>query len=332
MKKITCISYHATGSGAVDDFLREFDDIKFAPRDVECRFLQDPDGIADLEYNLIDNWHRLNSGFAIKRYEKFVKYYNHTYSLIFGDKWKKYSEEYIKKLIEFDYDGYWHCDVRLLNFYKTFIYYCRRAISKITPRKYRKTTDYNYFPNEKSYHTKLTREEFYKITSEYCERLCTALGKNTSEYVILDQFVSTTNVKRYINYVNDLKVIIVDRDPRDLYVQLMRDRGHVLPTEVKKFIEVYRDARTTVNEEIKNKEVLKIQFEDLIYKYDETTKKICDFLRLDDEKHKNKKKYFDPTISIKNTQIFNKDNAIKEKYKKEIMIIEKELKEYLYQF
>ena len=67
MKKVTCISYHNSGSGAVDDYLREYSGIEFAPSDVECRFLQDPDGISDLEYNLVDNWHRLNSGFALKR-------------------------------------------------------------------------------------------------------------------------------------------------------------------------------------------------------------------------------------------------------------------------
>ena len=68
MTVITCISFHGTGSGAVDDFFKEFDNCPSAPSDVECRFLQDPDGVCDLEYNLIDNPHRLNSGYALKRY------------------------------------------------------------------------------------------------------------------------------------------------------------------------------------------------------------------------------------------------------------------------
>ena len=42
--------------------------------DYEFRFVQDPDGICDLEYNLVLNNHRHNSGYAIKRYEKNVKY------------------------------------------------------------------------------------------------------------------------------------------------------------------------------------------------------------------------------------------------------------------
>ena len=73
MKKISCVGYHATGSGAVDDFLREFDNIQTAEYGIECRFLQDPDGISDLEHQLIENYHRLNSGFALKRFLMFAK-------------------------------------------------------------------------------------------------------------------------------------------------------------------------------------------------------------------------------------------------------------------
>ena len=86
MKIITNIGYHGTGSGALDDFFREFDNIPCAPSEYECRFLQDPDGISDLEYNLIDNPNRLNSGFALKRYLLFCKNNNRMYKKIFGKK------------------------------------------------------------------------------------------------------------------------------------------------------------------------------------------------------------------------------------------------------
>ena len=165
MKKITCISYHNSGSSAVDDLLREFDGVGFSKmREVECRFYQDPDGISDLEYNLIDNWHRLNSGFAIKRFRHFAKFYNRTYTRLFGENWQKYCEEYTNSLTEFEYAGYWHGDRRLLPFHKTFIYKCRRAASLVMPKKYRKTPDYNYFPSIHSLFTQPTREEFYKKT------------------------------------------------------------------------------------------------------------------------------------------------------------------------
>ena len=115
MKKITCVGYHATGSGAVDDFLREFDNIEAAKYGVESRFLQDPDGVSDLEYNLVENPHRLNSAFAIKRFLKYVENEERTYKHIFGEHWKRISVDYIDKISDFKYHGTWAADIWLLN-------------------------------------------------------------------------------------------------------------------------------------------------------------------------------------------------------------------------
>jgi len=328
MKKITCISYHNSGSGAVDDFLREFDGIQFAPSDVEARFLQDPDGISDLEYNLVDNWHRLNSGFAIKRFEKFANYYNHTYSLIFGSEWKNQTKQYVQKLIDFSFPGYWHADVRLQNDISQLIYKLKRGISKLSPQKYRKSPDYNYYPNLISYHSRPDRETFYRITRDFCENLCNSISHEGTEYIVLDQCVSTTNISRYLNYIDDLKVIIVDRDPRDLFIQGIRGNTHVLPHNPSLFAVQYMDMRFSIDEELKNPNVIKIQFEDLIYNYDQTTKLICDFLGLDPEKHIRKKEFFNPAISIKNTQMWKRDKGLN----MEINELEKKLKKYFYEF
>ena len=70
-----------------------------------------------------------------------------------------------------------------------------------------------------------------------------------------------------------------------------------------------------------------IQFEDLVYKYDEMLAKIKDILQLNDACHSKKKQMFNPERSINNTQLFMKD-----KYKKEVEIIERELSEFIYEF
>lgn len=328
MKKVTCISYHNSGSGAVDDYLREFRDFSFAPTDVECRFLQDPDGIADLEYNLVDNWHRLNSGFAIKRYEKFARRNRYTYELIFGKDWLLETRKYIDSLVDFEFPGYWHADINEQPFLPWFVFKCRRAFSKIMPKKYRKTQDYNYFPNLVSYHSFCTREAFYKKTQQYTESLCRKMGYSEDSYVVLDQCVPTTNISRYLNYINHLKVIIVDRDPRDLYIQGTRAGTHVLPHDPVLFAQQYRDMRHSAAQEVKNESVLKIQFEDLIFKYDETTKKIQDFLGISEETHLYPRKFFDPDRSIKNTKLWETDS----RYYAQIEILTRELHDYLYNF
>ena len=70
--------------------------------------------------------------------------------------------------------------------------------------------------------------------------------------------------------------------------------------------------------------VTKVQFEDLIYKYEETIDCLLKFA--DIEKVKYKKDKFDPAVSIKNTHLWIKYPELKE----EIEYIENCLSEYCY--
>lgn len=327
-KYITCISYHGTGSGAVDDFFREFDNFASAQSEVECRYLQDPDGISDLEYNIIENPHRLNSGFALKRYLIFAKKMEYTYRKIFGKKWMEYSKEYIDSIAKFSYKGYWHGDLRIISSVKLGIYYFRRAWSKIVPKKYKKETWYNYFPNMESYHSFISEEEFLENTKKYTTKLCGLLNNENKEFLMLDQFVPTMNIKRYMRYMDNLKVIIVDRDPRDTYLNMMRLGDHVLPKDPHQFCTVYRDIRRTLDEETKNENVIYVRFEDLIYKYDETAKRLIDFVGIKEENHVRPKSVFKPEVSKNNTQQWKNYPQLEN----EMKIIEEKCKEYLYTF
>ena len=96
MRFITCASYYGSGSSAITDFVSEFDSV-YSFTDEEFRFVQDPDGVSDLEYNLVENFNRHNSGHAIKRYKKLVNFYcgnmfGKKYEKFFHGNWKKYSD------------------------------------------------------------------------------------------------------------------------------------------------------------------------------------------------------------------------------------------------
>ena len=73
LRFITCASYHGSGSSAVTDLISEFDEVKSCGVE-EFRFVHDSDGIADLEYNLVWNFNRVNTSRAINRYLKIVNY------------------------------------------------------------------------------------------------------------------------------------------------------------------------------------------------------------------------------------------------------------------
>lgn len=327
MQKVTCISYHATGSGAVDDYLREFEGFNFAASGVECRFLQDPDGISDLAYNLIDNPNRLNSGFALKRYLKFAKDNHRTYEHIFGSAWMEETHRYIDSLVTLKFKGYWHEELFLMPITKRVYYKFRRAISKVAPKRFKDPSWKNYFPNEEFYHVYIDEKDFFQRTKEYINSLCERVG-NDSNFFMLDQFIPTSNIERYLKYVDNIKVIIVDRDPRDVLIQNIIVNDHVLPKKAEDFAIVYRDHRQMASMDLENSNVLRIQFEDLIYKYDETTKVIRDFLGIDEEKHIRPFAFFKPEQSIKNTKMW----ASHPEYADVAAKISQLLPEYLYDF
>ncbi len=328
LRVVSCVGYHVTGSGAVDDYLKEFGSCVSTPFEKECRFIQDPDGISDLEYNLIQNWHRLNSGFAIKRFRSFCKRYNASYSAIFGKEWMRIVDEYLEKLISFTFKGYWHADIRVQRPIPAVVYYLKRILQNILhipPWKW------NLLPNEKTYHVYLTEDEFINKTQIFTDKLIrSARNGNNEGFLLLEQLIPTTNIKKCMRYFSDIKVIIVDRDPRDVYITHARCNMHVLPYDVDKFCESYVDSRRNIKFELEGMQdqVLFVKFEDLIYKYDTTTDNIKKFLGIDESDHLYPMAVFDPNVSANNT----KQWLNFPEYRYNCDLIEQKIPEYLYKF
>ena len=163
MKIVTCVGYHATGSGLIDDYLREFSCVAQGGYDKECRLLQDPDGVSDLEYNLVENPHRLNSGYALKRFRAMMKRYRRNYSAILGKDYMDLIDDYINQLTDFEYQGYWFADVWLQPDWRRYVWYARRVVNQLKPKCFRYSNSHNYFPDIKTIHCNLTEEEFLRM-------------------------------------------------------------------------------------------------------------------------------------------------------------------------
>lgn len=323
MKKIACVGYHATGAGVIDDLFREFDNVAQGKYEVETRLLQDPDGISDLEFNLVENPHRHNSGFAIKRYLKYADRMHRMYNNIFGKKWMEITKEYADSLIKLDYKGYWFGDLWLISPFWKYLLLFRRAYAKLMPKRFRTPAYHNYFPWLHTYHVSITEEEFLHKTRTYIDSLCDALNVNNREYVLLDQILSPSNPERYVRYVNDLKVIIVDRDPRDVYVNQKNAKEHTLPMTPHEFCVVYKDIRKQPKNIPSN--CLYVTFEQMVLDYDNMVQKVLDFVGIDKSHHIYPKTFFNPQKSINGVESWKRFPEFSE----DIAIIEKELPEFI---
>ena len=157
------------------------------------------------------------------------------------------------------------------------------------------------------------------------------LGYNKTEIIVLNQPFAGNNPKASFPYYEKPKAIIVDKDPRDLYFQCKYEvKSNCTWTpcyEVKKYIEYYKAIRKEMPRKSET-DILFLRFEDLIYEYDKTIERIESFIGLDHNKHTNVKRYFDPEISINNTQLFRKYKQ----YHDDIELIEHELSDFLYPY
>lgn len=329
MRIITCASYYGSGSSAITDLISEYSSV-YSFTYEEFRFVQDPNGIADLEYNLVENFNRHNSGYALKQYKKMVDFYcgsfiNPRYERYFKGNWKKYSYQYIDKLTDFKYHGWWQYD--LLNKGKTY-YFIKRV-----PNKFLKKTVWrnqpertlNNMKKEITYCSHPTETKFLLSTQKYIDNLFNSV--TNKENIMVDQLVPSTNLSRYLRYFNNIKVFIVDRDPRDIYIlEKYVWKDGIIPTDPKIFCKWFEYTRNDRRKELKDNRVKYIQFEDLIYHYDKTVQNIENWLGFNAKEHVQKGKLLNPRISRNNTQTWKK-------YKcdlQDIKYIENKLAQYLY--
>lgn len=332
-KIITCTGFYGTGSSAITDFLSEFDNCT-SLGDYEFRFIHEPNGIRDLEYNIIENNHRHNTSNAIKQY---IKYANHLngdiirkgYRRYWGDYFMEATKKYINNICEVQCGTWWNYD----QYQKGTLFNDLDLIYKGICNKLG-FVDRSLLTlmGEKGYYTAISKEEFYQHTQEYISNLINFINKTNSDFIMLDQLVPPVNIDQYLHYFkDDLKVIVVDRDPRDCYLleAVVWKTGIIPYKSVTDFCKWYKIIRKNINVDKENTSViLRINFEDMVYQYDETIAKIMDFIGLEVSNHKFVKEKFNPSISINNTNL----KYLYPEYRKDIAIIEEELSEHIYDF
>ena len=320
---VCVLGYGWSGSSAVVDLLKEFDG-NWDP-EVEFRILKDPHGVMDLEHTLVDQWDALNVDIAVRDFLDFAAFLNNnegkfqrglSYSKAFNGKFMKTSIDFINDVTDFEYKGFW------------WIFHYREKYFKWLSKKIaNKFVKQNY---EKSmYFSSITRDKFYDAVRKYLNALIEAVSTDKNyKNIVLDQAVPVQHPLKAFDYLENAKVIIVDRDPRDIYCDLVElekliGKDIAQTHDVMKYVRWHRKYRE--NSLIQNENILRIRFEDLVLDYDKIVKEILAFLGDEELMHSNVKQFFDPAISKKNIGKYKTFP-----YQDEIRVLERELAEYLY--
>ena len=321
-----------SGSGAVYDLLREYSGMTVT-QDCEMSFVYRPDGITDLQYHLFHPARFFSSDYAIKRFRnkihKFFRLHPEFWGLKDYNGIYKLTDTYLDSLTDVKWRGWWTQDASYMEGTAYFIY---RLLNKLTVP----VPALNLKMQRKFYYRDMCLSvcpnSFIEKTQQYLVDLYSILGYDiVNDTVILNQAFSADNPTASSVFYRNAKAIVVDKDPRDLYLLLKRESFKDCawtPTDnVMDFIKYYRLMRRDYQGINKETDLL-IKMEDLVYEYESSVTNIENYLNTKKERHKYPLMYFNPQKSINNTQLFRKYPDMK----KDIDLIEKELEDYLYDF
>jgi hypothetical protein len=327
---VSVIGYGWTGSSAYIDLLKEFSDIGALPG--EFRIAKDPYGLVDLEESLVHNWDYIRNDIAIRdfidycemlsRDTSFFKKSGKNFSNKLDVDFMKESNEFIDNLTDMSYVG----DTSLHR-YKT------SALKYSYMRLRTKYSKFNHNNSKKMYLSRPNKEKFIMEARRYINNLFSEyVRQNNISTIILDQAISPTNIVKTSAYFEKIKVIIVDRDPRDIYANLAKRNSLFGPdininNSPERYIKWHLKLReTSVNDNVCDIKIpiLRVSFESLICDYEATVDKVSDFIG-GDKFHKSQYKNFNPEFGKKNVGMWKKykDQKVMEK-------ISKELQEYCY--
>jgi len=316
MKIITSIGLGYSGSSAIYEFLQQTNFFFDPFPNAEFSITYDPGGIMDIDTCIANKFTPNKTKIVFEQFKKNIKFYtNQSYGLKPGKnlKIKNYSfekilSEYLNSIIHLNYEGesfyLRHNNTRSVNFFKKLLFKFNKKIKG----------QMLLFCNE---------DQFKQKTSDLFNKLF-ILNNEEKKDVIIDQGGTIWNPYSSTIYFNNPRCLIIYRDPRDIFSEFKLKSSFSYPgNDVNIFCSWYKKIISQINEnETKESNILKLNFEDFIFNHKETVNLISEHIstNIDSENVE-----FNLSKSKKNISRYMQDLS-----KEEILIIEKELKNFLY--
>lgn len=319
---VGAVGFSWSGSSAVSDLLMEFDNTQvYKP---EFFYPYYPDCLEDLDYHLNDQCSKfISSTIAIQRFKKTINrlLYKQTNGRIV-----KLTEEYVNNLVQARWVGRSLGEEANPAYRKIAVFIYQRIITRRMQSEF--CREHKVFPLREQY-LSIMPDDFEEKTQKYIDGIMEILGLDLTKTIVLDQPFPGNDPQRSMRYFRDSKAIIVDRDPRDIYMivkKFFKNRCYQFPDKIDQFIPYYAMLHKPMDKTNGDPNVLHIRFENLVYNYQQTVNDIIRFLDLGE--HISPKKYFVPEMSMANTRLFEKCTEFRD----DIAQIENKLSTYLFDF
>jgi len=341
MSNVVCYGgYYSTGGSVIRDIFREFEPaFDFS---IEFRLLKERFGLFDLEDVLLRSYAPENIDLAIRdfswlatnlarksgRFRKMGMSYDLRTNHVFSGATK----EFLDTISDYKYPMSWH----FLEFEKGYAAQIASRVAKRLSKDIRR--------KEGTYLATLAypgAENYFEAARKYLNTILDGIrsvnGRGSSSLVGLHNAIppfSTQLIDRGVGYFDSCKVIIVDRDPRDIFINYPKDSyGRYLPRtedpveKAKAFVHFFRATREDQVVVRRHPKVLFLKFEDLCHNYDNLYDELLDFTGLDRSEHTHKRSLFEPEVSRKNIGMWRHRSG---EMAKAVRYIEDQLPGFLY--
>lgn len=317
-----------SGSGAILDLLKESSKCEVCDS-FEFSMTYKPDGLEDLEWHITQPSRYFSSDSAIRRFIQYKKRIAKRYDQYSNGQFSKLADEYIKKITTIKWYGSTSVHIYQSSWFEyVFFQMIPRRLRGPFERKIGRIP-FVCPPYKTMYYSSVSHDVFLSYTIDFVMGFVNSIRKTDKRVLVLDQPFSADNPRRSMQFFTDSRAIIIVRDPRDVYLLAKKTIGMTagfIPTnDVELFIKYYKGLMSQIKLEPSQNNILKIRFEDLIYKTNSTIASIRDFVGVDDI---GTGVQFKPEKSINNTQLFLKYQD----FKSDIDRISLELSDYLYPF
>ena len=217
---------------------------------------------------------------------------------IYGDKFMELSYEFIDRITEFAFETRdpiaGNPSIRFAtNPRSKYTNLQNPLVSRVVPGKV-----YKYYLKD------LTLEQYYAYAREYVHKFFSSI--ESKDYLYVDQMFSngTTDFDRFAQYVPGYRVVVVYRDPRDVYVEGRRNNEAWIPADKELFVKWYRDKKIENYVQMRNEHLLTVRFEDMVLDYDRMVPKVLEFYGITPEHHVAPKTQFRPEYSARNIGLY----------------------------
>ncbi len=273
-----------SGTAAIHEIFRAHPDIYTLPG-YEFRLLTDPDGLLSLESALVQNWNIFQSDFALKRFKDLyfnlgskykAPYLNANYKNHFNTSYHEAIKYFLSEIGAISYRGVWAGNSTLFK---------KITLKILNNKRYRLIT------NNINYCSPLKKKQFYKISKNFIQMMHgDKMESDNKSMILINEPSVSQNANRCLKIVGSSKMIVVYRDPRDVYCSFQSRNWN--PIDLKTIVRFQMDAyRQWENEKenLAHNSYIEIKFEDLIYNLGESLDRLSDFagLQIDKELVKN---------------------------------------------